>query len=74
MHRRRCRAVRLASSNTISEVEFAIPKGVPPTLQERAWTVTLIQEAIEFHIAGLKQYGDAIPEPSSSIEFVEVAA
>jgi predicted RNase H-like HicB family nuclease len=36
--------------------------------------VRLIQEAIEFHIGGLKDAGDPIPEPTSSIEFVEVAA
>lgn len=36
--------------------------------------VQLIQEAIEFHIEGLKQDGDPVPEPSSSVEFVEVAA
>jgi predicted RNase H-like HicB family nuclease len=36
--------------------------------------VRLIQEAIEFHIEGLKEAGDPIPEPTSSIEFVEVAA
>ncbi len=34
----------------------------------------LIQEAIEFHLEGLKENGDPIPEPSSSIEFIEVAA
>lgn len=36
--------------------------------------VQLIQEAIEFHIEGLKQDGDSVPGPSSSVEFVEVAA
>ncbi len=34
----------------------------------------LIQEAIEFHIEGLKEEGLNVPPPSSSIEFVEVAA
>ena len=34
----------------------------------------LIQEAIEFHIEGLKDDGHSIPEPSSTIEIVEVAA
>ena len=34
----------------------------------------LIQEAIEFHIAGLREAGERIPEPSSSIEYVEVGA
>ena len=36
--------------------------------------IRLIQEAIEFHIEGLKKHGDPVPEPASSIEFVEVAA
>jgi predicted RNase H-like HicB family nuclease len=34
----------------------------------------LIQEAIEFHIEGLREDGQAVPEPSSSIEYVEVCA
>ena len=34
----------------------------------------LIHAAIEFHLEGLKKDGDPIPEPTSSIEFIEVAA
>jgi predicted RNase H-like HicB family nuclease len=34
----------------------------------------LIQEAIEFHIEGLREDGQPVPEPSSSIEYIEVAA
>ena len=34
----------------------------------------LIQEAIEFHIEGLKEDGISVPAPASSIEFIEVAA
>ncbi len=34
----------------------------------------LIHEAIEFHIQGIKEDGEIIPEPASSIEIVEVAA
>ncbi|MEX2488022.1 MAG: type II toxin-antitoxin system HicB family antitoxin [Pseudomonadales bacterium] len=34
----------------------------------------LIQEAIEFHIEGLKESGEPVPEPASSVEFIEVAA
>ena len=34
----------------------------------------LIQEAIEFHIEGLKENGEPVPEPTSKIEFIEVAA
>lgn len=36
--------------------------------------MTLIQEAIEFHIEGLKEDGQPVPSPSSTIEFVDVAA
>jgi predicted RNase H-like HicB family nuclease len=34
----------------------------------------LIHEAIEFHVEGLREVGEPIPEPCSSIEYVEVAA
>ena len=34
----------------------------------------LIHEAIEYHVEGLREDGQSIPEPSSSIEYVEVAA
>jgi len=33
-----------------------------------------IHEAIEFHLEGLKQDGERIPQPSSSSEVIEVAA
>ena len=36
--------------------------------------INLIHEAIEFHIEGLKENGQAVPEPSTSIEVIEVAA
>ena len=32
-----------------------------------------IREAIEFHIEGMKEDGEAIPVPSSSVDYVEVA-
>ena len=34
----------------------------------------LIQEAIEFHIEGLREDGQPVPAPSSSIEYIEVRA
>ncbi len=34
----------------------------------------LIQEAIEFYIEGLREDGQPIPQPSSSVEYVEVRA
>ena len=33
-----------------------------------------IREAIEFHIEGLREDGAPIPEPSSQVEYVDVAA
>ena len=36
--------------------------------------LSLIREAIEFHIEGLKQEGQPIPGPVSMSELVEVAA
>jgi len=34
----------------------------------------LIQEAIEMHLESLIEHGEKIPPPSSSIEYVHVAA
>jgi len=36
--------------------------------------LSLIREAIEFHLEGLKQEGRAIPTPASTSELVEVQA
>jgi predicted RNase H-like HicB family nuclease len=33
----------------------------------------LIQEAVEFHIEGLREHGEAVPSPSSTSALVEVA-
>ena len=33
-----------------------------------------IRVAIEFHLDGLREDGSAIPQPSSQVEYVEVAA
>lgn len=33
-----------------------------------------IREAIEFHMEGMRQDGEAIPQPSSRVDYVEVAA
>ena len=48
--------------------------GCIATAETREEALRLIHEAIEFHIHGLKEDGDVIPEPTSSIEIVEVAA
>ena len=34
---------------------------------------TLMEEAIEFHIEGMRLHGEAVPEPSSVAEMLEVA-
>jgi predicted RNase H-like HicB family nuclease len=33
-----------------------------------------IREAIEFHLDGLRQDGAEIPQPSSQVEYIEIAA
>jgi predicted RNase H-like HicB family nuclease len=42
--------------------------------ETREEVLTLIREAVEFHIEGLREEGQAVPEPSSSIEYVEIRA
>ena len=37
-------------------------------------TEQLIREAIELHLASLRQDGLPLPQPSSQVEYVEVAA
>ena len=37
-------------------------------------TERVIREAIEFHLEGLREDGTPIPEPSSRVDYVEVAA
>lgn len=34
----------------------------------------LIREAIEFHLSGLREDGHPIPQPSSRVDYVDVAA
>lgn len=48
--------------------------GCVAAAKTRAGVVKLIRGAIAFHIEGLKKNGEPVPTPSSSIEFVEVAA
>ena len=44
---------------------------VADTKQE---VLELIKEAIEFHLEGLREDGQPIPAPASSVEYVEVCA
>ncbi len=42
--------------------------------ETRAEALALIREAIEFHIEGLKQSGQAVPMPSSTSEIIDIHA
>ena len=40
----------------------------------REEVISLIHDAIEFHIEGLRAEGELVPEPTSTVELVDVAA
>jgi predicted RNase H-like HicB family nuclease len=40
--------------------------------ETRAEVQRLIREAIEFHLDGMRDAGEPVPEPSSSVELVEI--
>lgn len=42
--------------------------------ETREEVLRLIREAVHFHIEGLKAEGKPVPPPTSSVEFVNVAA
>ncbi len=42
--------------------------------ETREEVMTLIREAIEFHVDGLREDGKEVPEPHSDFEFIEVSA
>ncbi len=48
--------------------------GCVASAETRKEVVMLIQEAIEFHIEGLKNSGEAVPQPKSQGELVDVHA
>jgi predicted RNase H-like HicB family nuclease len=48
--------------------------GCVAAAKTREEALTLIREAIEFHIDGLKKSGQSVPPPSSSGEIVDVHA
>jgi predicted RNase H-like HicB family nuclease len=48
--------------------------GCAAVAETKEEVLELIQEAIEFHIEGLREDGRPVPEPSSSVEYVEVRA
>ncbi len=48
--------------------------GCVAAAETREEVLRLIQEAIDFHLEGLREDGQPIPEPSSSVEYVEIRA
>jgi predicted RNase H-like HicB family nuclease len=48
--------------------------GCVAVAETREEVLELIREAVEFHIEGLREEGQTVPEPSSSIEYVEIRA
>jgi len=48
--------------------------GCVAAAESRAKVVSLIREAIEFHIEGLKDAGERVPAPSSQSELIDVHA
>ena len=48
--------------------------GCVAVAETRDEVLRLIEEAIEFHLDSLRQDDQPIPEPSSSIEYVDVRA
>lgn len=61
------------TSNNFSAYVPDVP-GCVATAQTREEIETLIREAIEFHVAGLRADGLSVPPPSSDVEYVDVAA
>jgi len=47
--------------------------GCVATGATREETESLIREAIEFHLEGLRADGQSIPPPSSQVEYVDVS-
>jgi predicted RNase H-like HicB family nuclease len=48
--------------------------GCVAAAKTRKEVIALIQEAIEFHIEGLKKSGEPVPKPTSQSELVDVHA
>ena len=53
----------------VPDLPGCVATGASPAAAEIA-----IREAIEFHLAGLREDGVAIPSPSSTVDYVEIAA
>ena len=61
------------AENNYSAYVLDLP-GCVATGDSIAETERAIREAIEFHIEGLREDGVPIPQPTSRVDYVEVAA
>ena len=48
--------------------------GCVATASSRGTVEQALREAVEFHLAGLKQDGELPPAPSSTVDYVEIPA
>ncbi len=48
--------------------------GCVAAAESRDEVVRLIRDAMEFHVEGLRESGDPVPEPSSQSELIEIHA
>jgi predicted RNase H-like HicB family nuclease len=46
--------------------------GCVAAAESREEVVQLIREAIEFHLEGLREQGEPVPEPHSTCELIEI--
>ena len=60
-------------SNGCSAYSPDLPGCVAAATSEEE-VLALMTEAIEFHIEGLKLHGQPVPEPTTSVDYVTVAA
>jgi len=47
--------------------------GCVATGETREEVESQIREAVQFHLEGMREDGEAIPEPSSQVEYIDVA-
>lgn len=53
----------------VPDLPGCVATGATPAETEEA-----IREAIELHLAGMREDGDPIPQPTSRVDYVDVAA
>ncbi len=46
--------------------------GCVAAAESKEEVLELIREAIDFHVAGMREVGEAVPEPTAVAEYVEI--